>query len=178
MCNSTNLPLSDRDSFVEEVREAHHGKLLLYGLGLCQQLKLKVLAVDDLVQDLYVALLVKWPKSEQGYRQKGIGYLFTILKYDARDALRKEKSAKRQEELFTMKFSGSVDLRGMALKGHLQEFYEVLQKYLKPQIYTIMRYYIDGYSYRDISEMQAIPINTVGTKIARAKKKIKTALQE
>lgn len=180
MSNSTFLPLSrkKRDAFVQEVREAHHEKLLLYALGLSQNMNLKHRSVEDLMQEMYVSLLVKWPDSETGYRKKGVGYLFKIIKFDSVDALRKEKSAKRLEELFLIKFSSPVDLKGLGLQGHLEEFGEVLRKHFPEDTCTIMELYVSGYSYKEISESRDIPINTVGTKIARAKKKLKLVLEK
>ncbi|CAN0272017.1 unnamed protein product [Discosporangium mesarthrocarpum] len=179
MSNSTFLPSlrKKRDAFVQEVREAHHEKLLLYALGLSQNMNLKHLSVDDLMQEMYVSLLMKWPASEKGYRKKGVGYLFKILKFDSYDALRKEKSAKRQEEVFLIKYSAPVDLKGLGIQGHMEEFYEILRKNFQPDTCTIMQYYVLGYSYREIATLQAMPINTVGTKIARAKKKLKLVFE-
>lgn len=172
MCNSTNLPLSERDAFVQEVREKHHKKLLLYALGIRQQYNLTYFSVTDLLQELYVTLLVKWPASEKGYRKKGLGYLCNILKFDGCDAHRKQKSSKRQEELFLLKYAGPVDIRGIGLEGRTQELYEFLQKHLAEDSFLIMRCYIEGYAYKEIAENLDMSVNTVGTKIRRAKKKI------
>ena len=172
MCNSTNLPLSERDAFVQEVRERHHKQLLVYALGIRQQYNLTYFSVNDLLQDLYVALLVKWPASEKGYRKKGLGYLCNILKFDGCDALRKQKSSKRQEELFLLKYAAPVDIKGIGLEGRTQELYEFLQNHLDEGVFLIMCYYIEGYPYKEIAELLDMSINTVGTKIRRAKKKI------
>ena len=167
-----------RDGFVKEVTKVHHEKLLLYALGLCRQFRLHHLAAADIVQDMYVELIVKWPISELRYRERGLGFLCQIIKFDTNDAWRKQKSTKRQEEVFAHRFPDKVDLHYLCIAAHTEEFYKLLEKVLKEEDYPIMKDYIQGFTYKEMAKLHGHPINTIATKIRRAKVIIKEALKD
>lgn len=167
-----------RDSFVQELRENHHEKLLLYALGLLRGMNLKTVGVDDLLQEFYITVLVKWPMSETAYREKGVGYLLKILKFDSYDILRKQKSTVRLEELFLTKFIGDATSTSSSFETQLSDLQSLMNSMLSPENVKIMNLYVKGFSYREIKTILNMPINTIATKIARSKKKLKHVLEK
>ncbi|MEZ5038513.1 MAG: RNA polymerase sigma factor [Saprospiraceae bacterium] len=167
---------SQRDKFVVEVKEKHHKALLLYAMGTCHRFRLDPVEVDDLVQDLYIELMIKWPASQVGYEEKGLGFLCKIVSFDAKDLLRRKKSERRREELYSLSFPEKVNIHYFRLKALTADFYQQMKQILKVIEYEIMMQYMEGYAYQEIAEILDIPRNTVGTKIRRAKKRLKKAL--
>lgn len=160
-----------RDDFIASIMSNHHEILLFHASGLVRYHNLFMLGAEDLVQELYLSLMRHWPQSELGFHEKGIYYLFTVLKFDTLDALRKQKSVKRRDEIF------SADQPSYTvLDSTTDEIHQVLEKNLDAESLSIMKAYMAGYSYKEIANTHDLPINTVGTRIRRAKKKINDAL--
>lgn len=55
---------------------------------------------------------------------------------------------------------------------HIEEILAVLGQLLSSENFEIMKLYLEGYTYIEIADQLNMPVNTVGTRIHRSKKKL------
>ncbi len=132
---------------------------------------------EDLIQDTFVKVYkhIKTIDSTKNIKS----WIYTIATNTAYDYLRKRKrealveldeeyetnaentayySVSVEENMESKDVSAAIDRLDVLYKG------------------PILLYYKDGFSYEEISEMLSIPINTLKTRLSRAKKQLATLL--
>jgi RNA polymerase sigma-70 factor (ECF subfamily) len=123
---------------------------------------------DDLVQDTLVRAL----RSEHLFLGGEVrSWLYTILTNLNRNRLR---SLSRRPSLFSLEDHDAPDLAGPEAGG--RDIERALSLLVEDQRHALLLVVLEGLSYREVAEVQGVPIGTVMSRLARARMQIKTYL--
>jgi RNA polymerase sigma-70 factor (ECF subfamily) len=123
---------------------------------------------DDLVQDTLVRAL----RSEHLFHGGDIrSWLYTILTNLNRNRLR---SLSRRPTLMPMEENDAPDMAGPEAGGRDVE--RALATLVEDQRSALLLVVLEGLSYREVAEVQGVPIGTVMSRLARARAHIKAFL--
>jgi len=124
---------------------------------------------DDLVQDTLVRAL----RSEHLFQGEEIrSWLYTILTNLNRNRLR---SLARRPILTSIEDNDAPDLAGPEAGG--RDIERALALLVEEQRAALLLVVLEGLSYREVAEVQGVPIGTVMSRLARARVQIKTYLE-
>jgi RNA polymerase sigma-70 factor (ECF subfamily) len=124
---------------------------------------------DDLVQDTLVRAL----RSEHLFQGDEIrSWLYTILTNLNRNRLR---SLARRPVLSPIEDNDAPDLAGPEAGG--RDIERALALLVEEQRTALLLVVLEGLSYREVAEVQGVPIGTVMSRLARARAQIKTYLE-
>ena len=124
---------------------------------------------DDLVQDTLVRAL----RSEHLFEGDEIrSWLYTILTNLNRNRLR---SLARRPVLSPIDDNDAPDLAGPEAGG--RDIERALALLVEEQRTALLLVVLEGLSYREVAEVQGVPIGTVMSRLARARVQIKTYLE-
>jgi RNA polymerase sigma-70 factor (ECF subfamily) len=124
---------------------------------------------DDLVQDTLVRAL----RSEHLFEGDEVGsWLYTILTNLNRNRLR---SLARRPVLTPIEDNDAPDLAGPEAGG--RDIERALALLVEEQRTALLLVVLEGLSYREVAEVQGVPIGTVMSRLARARAQIKTFLE-
>ena len=125
-------------------------------------------AADDLVQDTLVRTL----RSEHLFHGGDIrSWLYTILTNLNRNRLR---SLARRPVLSPIEDNDAPDLAGPEAGG--RDIERALATLVDDQRNALLLVVLEGLSYREVAEVQGVPIGTVMSRLARARVQIKSYL--
>jgi RNA polymerase sigma-70 factor (ECF subfamily) len=125
-------------------------------------------AADDLVQDTLVRAL----RSEHLFHGGDIrSWLFTILTNLNRNRLR---SLARRPAVSPLMDEDAADLAGPEAGG--RDIERALAILVEDQRTALLLVVLEGLSYREVAEVQGVPIGTVMSRLARARAQIKSYL--
>src|SRR5262245_36851618 len=125
-------------------------------------------SADDLVQDTLVRAL----RSEHLFHGGDIrSWLFTILTNLNRNRLR---SLARRPALSPLEDDDAADLAGPEAGG--RDIERALALPVDEQRMALLLVVLEGLSYREVAEVQSVPIGTVMSRLARARAQIKAYL--
>jgi RNA polymerase sigma-70 factor, ECF subfamily len=125
-------------------------------------------SADDLVQDTLVRAL----RSEHLFHGGDIrAWLFTILTNLNRNRLR---SLARRPALSPLEDDTAVDLAGP--EAGQRDIERALALLVDDQRMALLLVVLEGLSYREVAEVQGVPIGTVMSRLARARAQIKAYL--
>jgi len=120
---------------------------------------------DDLVQDTLVRAL----RSEHLFHGGEIrSWLFTILTNLNRNRLR---SLARRPAAKSLEDDDAADLAGP--EAGQRDIERALAMLVEDQRHALLLVVLEGLSYREVAEVQAVPIGTVMSRLARARAQIK-----
>ena len=123
---------------------------------------------DDLVQDTLVRAL----RSEHLFHGGEVrSWLYTILTNLNRNRLR---SLARRPALSPLEDNDAPDLAGPEAGG--RDIERALATLVDDQRTALLLVVLEGLSYREVAEVQGVPIGTVMSRLARARVQIKTYL--
>ncbi len=123
---------------------------------------------DDLVQETLVRAL----RSEHLFLGGDIrSWLFTILTNLNRNRLR---SLARRPMIGTLDEDAAADFAGPEAGG--RDIERALALLVEDQRTTLLLVVLEGLSYREVAEVQGVPIGTVMSRLARARAQIKAYL--
>ena len=123
---------------------------------------------DDLVQDTLVRAL----RSEHLFHGGEIrSWLYTILTNLNRNRLR---SLARRPALSPLEDNDAPDLAGPEAGG--RDIERALASLVEDQRNALLLVVLEGLTYREVAEVQGVPIGTVMSRLARARVQIKTYL--
>lgn len=123
---------------------------------------------DDLVQDTLVRAL----RSEHLFHGGDIrSWLFTILTNLNRNRLR---SLARRPPASPLADDDAADLAGPEAGG--RDIERALAMLVDEQRHALLLVVLEGLSYREVAEVQGVPIGTVMSRLARARAQIKAYL--
>lgn len=123
---------------------------------------------DDLVQDTLVRAL----RSEHLFHGGEIrSWLYTILTNLNRNRLR---SLSRRPLLTPIENNDAPDLAGPEAGG--RDIERALATLVEDQRHALLLVVLEGLSYREVAEVQGVPIGTVMSRLARARVQIKAYL--
>ncbi len=123
---------------------------------------------DDLVQDTLVRAL----RSEHLFHGGDLrSWLYTILTNLNRNRLR---SLSRRPALMPMEENDAPDMAGPEAGGRDVE--RALATLVEDQRAALLLVVLEGLSYREVAEVQGVPIGTVMSRLARARAHIKAFL--
>jgi RNA polymerase sigma-70 factor (ECF subfamily) len=124
---------------------------------------------DDLVQDTLVRAL----RSEHLFQGDEVrSWLYTILTNLNRNRLR---SLARRPVLSPIEDNDAPDLAGPEAGG--RDIERALALLVEEQRTALLLVVLEGLSYREVAEVQGVPIGTVMSRLARARVQIKTYLE-
>jgi RNA polymerase sigma-70 factor (ECF subfamily) len=125
-------------------------------------------AADDLVQETLVRAL----RSEHLFHGGDIrSWLFTILANLNRNRLR---SLARRPNLMPLNDEDAVDSAGPEAGG--RDIERALALLVEDQRAALLLVVLEGLSYREVADIQGVPIGTVMSRLARARAQIKAYL--
>ena len=125
-------------------------------------------AADDLVQDTLVRAL----RSEHLFHGGDVrSWLYTILTNLNRNRLR---SLARRPTLLPIEDNDAPDMAGPEAGG--RDIERALATLVEDQRAALLLVVLEGLSYREVAEVQGVPIGTVMSRLARARMQIKTYL--
>jgi len=123
---------------------------------------------DDLVQDTLVRAL----RSEHLFLGGDVrSWLYTILTNLNRNRLR---SLARRPLLLPIEDNDAPDLAGPEAGG--RDIERALATLVEDQRHTLLLVVLEGLTYREVAEVQGVPIGTVMSRLARARVQIKNYL--
>lgn len=123
---------------------------------------------DDLVQDTLVRAL----RSEHLFHGGEVrSWLYTILTNLNRNRLR---SLARRPALLPLEDNDAPDLAGPESGG--RDIERALATLVEDQRNALLLVVLEGLSYREVAEVQGVPIGTVMSRLARARAQIKSFL--
>src|SRR5216683_7456570 len=123
---------------------------------------------DDLVQDTLVRAL----RSEHLFHGGDIrSWLYTILTNLNRNRLR---SLARRPTITALDDNDAPDMAGPEAGG--RDIERALATLVEDQRAALLLVVLEGLSYREVAEVQGVPIGTVMSRLARARMQIKTYL--
>lgn len=123
---------------------------------------------DDLVQDTLVRAL----RSEHLFHGGEVrSWLYTILTNLNRNRLR---SLSRRPPMQSIEDNDAPDLAGPEAGG--RDIERALAALVEDQRHALLLVVLEGLSYREVAEVQGVPIGTVMSRLARARVQIKTYL--
>jgi len=123
---------------------------------------------DDLVQDTLVRAL----RSEHLFHGGEVrSWLYTILTNLNRNRLR---SLSRRPPMQSIEDNDAPDLAGP--EGGGRDIERALAALVEDQRHALLLVVLEGLSYREVAEVQGVPIGTVMSRLARARVQIKTYL--
>ena len=126
-------------------------------------------AADDLVQDTLVRAL----RSEHLFHGGDIrSWLYTILTNLNRNRLR---SLARRPSVTPIEDDDAVDSSGPEAGG--RDIERALASLVDDQRVALLLVVMEGLSYREVAEVQGVPIGTVMSRLARARAQIKAYLE-
>jgi RNA polymerase sigma-70 factor (ECF subfamily) len=125
---------------------------------------------DDLVQDTLVRAL----RSEHLFHGGDVrSWLYTILTNLNRNRLR---SLARRPPLSVLGENDAADL-GAAPEGGSRDIERALASLVDDQRTALLLVVLEGLSYREVAEVQGVPMGTVMSRLARARAQIKSYLE-
>ena len=125
-------------------------------------------AADDLVQDTLVRAL----RSEHLFHGGDVrSWLYTILTNLNRNRLR---SLARRPTLSPIEENDAPDMAGPEAGG--RDIERALATLVEDQRNALLLVVLEGLSYREVAEVQGVPIGTVMSRLARARVQIKAYL--
>jgi RNA polymerase sigma-70 factor (ECF subfamily) len=123
---------------------------------------------DDIVQDTLVRAL----RSEHLFQGNDVrAWLYTILTNLNRNRLR---SLARRPPLSPIRENDASDLAGPELGG--RDIGRAIASLAEDQRSALLMVVLEGLTYREVAEVQAVPLGTVMSRLARARAQIKTYL--
>jgi RNA polymerase sigma-70 factor, ECF subfamily len=123
---------------------------------------------DDLVQDTLVRAL----RSEHLFHGGDVrSWLYTILTNLNRNRLR---SLSRRPTLMPMDENDAADMAGPEAGG--RDIERALATLVDEQRAALLLVVLEGLSYREVAEVQGVPIGTVMSRLARARAQVKSFL--
>lgn len=156
----------------------YHIPLLKFTIGLCKEYSIDPHLADDLMQDFYIKAILKPELFKKGYRKRGVNYFTRSIRNaltDYKRSLNIRKQTIHETPEMQLPKSDLYHFSQERLRGH---YYSLIERVLDGKDIDVMKHYIDGYSYQEISELLAMPKNTVSSKINRAKKKLQHYYQK
>jgi RNA polymerase sigma-70 factor (ECF subfamily) len=155
---------------------AHHGALLAFATRLCRD------AADahDLTQDALERALRRFESLTPGSNARA--WLFTILHNAFIDRCRRKNAAKMtplEEEDIAAPTSSTQPAAPPAWTTITPEQLRAAVDSLDEGFRDVYRMHaLEGRSYEEISRELGVPTNTVGTRLARARRKLKAILEK
>ena len=163
-------PESDRELMLAQLNHDHHDFLLALARKLCR----RHFDAADLVQDVLLKTITHYDRLPAGVNHRA--WMTQVMKNLFTDQLRRRKT---RSALDPADLPGLVpdespwwhELDADAIRAAVAMLPEELRE-------TFDRFVFRGESYQAIAEALAIPKTTVGTRILRARRRIKTLLVE
>ena len=121
---------------------------------------------EDAVQDVFLQLLVKAPRFRDGEHEKA--WLLRATLNRASDIRRRRRDDVPLEEVTAP--ADEVPDYGPLLSA--------VRALPEPYSAVIHLYYYEGYSIKEIAKALALPVPTVGTRLARGRQRLRGMLQE
>lgn len=177
MPNTDNNGKTSVNEFVKYLHKQYHEDLMVHAFGLCSRYQIDMTHAPDFVQEFYCDTLSKPEKIINGYTKHGLRFLKTVIKNDVRDFLKNKKTGPRRHEFIEQIIQPSGDISHFDFDNCYKKLEAAIDGILNPQDSSIMKLYLSGFSYEEISEKFNMNIKTVGVRIFRAKLKLKGPLR-
>ncbi len=133
---------------------------------------------EDALQDIYVKV---WQRADQYAvsRASAMSWLIAIARNHAIDRLRTRRAI--YEELDEAKFiaDDTPDPEALAQASGERTRIEICMQRLEDRLANAVRgAYLDGYSYQELANQHAVPLNTMRTWLRRSLMKLRKCLEE
>ena len=161
---------TDKEQFAQIIKR-YQNKLLRYAGYLAQD--------DALAADAVQEAFIKAYQNLNGFntKKKFSSWIYRIVHNQAINLLKKDAKKINMEPTFT--YDSGIDIEDDFIRQELQtEAHDCLAQLPLPYKEVLTLYYLEDKSYKEISDILRMPVNTVGTKISRAKGIMKTICQK
>lgn len=145
-------------------------------ISICQRCKLPYGSHDDVMQNFFEKVHRNWRQIFLIlFKSKNPKYLFTMVKMEVLQMVRKRKRRKERERLYTQISSPNPNKEDFSdgLKFSWKWGQEILRSILSEREFEILILYYSGYKYKEIADMMGLKKGTIGAIISRAKTKLK-----
>lgn len=172
----TAADFAARDAFFKEKVAHRHALWELYLYGKMKPVR-DPQVVADVLQEFYLRVLKNWLQIPQDSDAAIQANLFTILRNELFNHYRRNQAKPQTDEL-----NLANALPGEAFDPDARQMLEYVQalirKHLSEEDQQIMQLrVVDDRSYQEIAEMMNMPIDTVSTRIHRARKMLKQKME-
>lgn len=168
-----------RHAFLKYVAKLYHPVLIGYARGLCSSSNQIYPMEDDLMQLFYERVYTKFALTHQKYEELGVKYFRGMLRLQYLQELRRHKRKYLTEELV---LSGSTEPLVEELSEEDQVYVGQVMEVFRSQVcanhYCVYELYLQGYAYKEIADIIGLKMNTIGSIISRAKKKLSIIMNE
>jgi RNA polymerase sigma-70 factor, ECF subfamily len=131
----------------------------------------------DLVQDTLESALSHFPSVEENGR--GWAWLATVLRHRAIDLFRKRRQGEPMDELLEQTVAAPDPYEEPSWAAVTREQHEEAVRQLSEELRTVYQLKaLDGMSYYEVSQRLGIATATVGTRLMRARRMLRTLLAE
>jgi len=155
-----------------EVARAHEGPLVAFAMRLAGNGD----DARDLVQDTLERALRRFASFEPGTNARA--WLFSILHNAFIDRCRRRAAEPKRMSLDDVELPSSEPEEPPAWTSITLEQLRTAIARLEPEFRSVYELHaVDGLAYQEISTRLGIPVNTVGTRLGRARKKLRTLLE-
>lgn len=133
---------------------------------------------EDALQDIYVKI---WQRADQYAvsRASAMSWLIAIARNHAIDRLRARKTIHEELDEAKTIADDTPDPEALALAGGERMRIEICMQRLEDRLANAIRgAYLDGYSYQELADLHAVPLNTMRTWLRRSLMKLRKCLEE
>lgn len=162
----------ERDAFVVAIYDSCHKPLYLQAFRLCRQYGFDPSFADDALQELYRKLLTKYPAIAAKLDEHGPGYLFGMLQRELLSLKRKHKSLKRIHQVAGEMTPDIAKPGYYASEEAINNLLREIETLVAQEDLDILKYYLEGYSMKEIGELMGMNPSTVGVRIHRLKQQL------
>lgn len=128
---------------------------------------------EEIVQDTFMAVYVHIDRID--YKQKFYSYIFAIAKNFAISCLRSKKQSISLENI-EIAIEDEMMYEHLSQKDQHDDIAKVLSSLDEKYRSILTMYYFEDLSYEEMSQKTHIPLNTVRTRLRRAKDEVKKLL--
>ncbi len=168
----------ERNAFVESVLDSYHKPLYAFAFRLCRQFGFDPTYADDVLQEFYWKMLTRYPPIAEKLEAHGPAYLFSMVQREVLSIGRKSKSLQRINKVLGRSALKEAKPGYYSAEEAVNNFLQDIEKLVSEQDLEILRYYLEGYSMKEVGEMMEMNPSTVGVRIHRAKIRLAPHLPE
>lgn len=167
----------ERDEFVLGIYGPCHKPLYSFACGWCKRHGFDPSFADDALQEFYLKLVSKYPAIAVKVNEYGNGYLFRMLQRELFSLIRKSKSLRRIGEVIGERAPREAKPGYYSTEEAIDSFLRDIEKLASEEELEILRYYLEGYTMKEIGEFMAMNPSTAGVRIHRLKRRLEPHLQ-
>lgn len=167
------------DSRLAELVHIHyHEVLYLYAAKCCRNMRLRHCSAKDVLQDVYIKIHLKSGTFRKGYLSHQDAYLYKMVTNQVKDARRSEQLRDRMSQMIGEDLANGRTEQRLSMEEMRENIYKLLDLAVKPPFLECLRLFVDGYKYQEIADKLDLTINTVSSRLSRAREQLAAFCKE